>query len=102
MTRTLHFPHLLIRPLIPCVDRPDRVGILRKLRHGASLKKEQGKWILDLTERRAQHKVHTPLKRYMSPTDIHTSFCFCTDGSLLRSLEDHHQRAHRPVDHQVP
>ena len=38
------------------MDRPDRVGILRKLRHGASLKKEQGKYVLDLTERRGQHK----------------------------------------------
>ena len=42
--------------MIPCLDRPDRVGILRKLRHGASLKKEQGKYVLDLTERRGQHK----------------------------------------------
>ena len=38
------------------MDRPDRVGVIRLLRHGASLKKEQGKYVLDLTERRGQHK----------------------------------------------
>ena len=38
------------------MDRPDRVGVIRLLRYGASLKKEQGKYVLDLTERRGQHK----------------------------------------------
>ena len=47
----------LILSFLTC-QPPDRVGVLRKLRYGATLKRGEasGAWVLDLTERRGCHK----------------------------------------------
>ena len=47
----------LVLSFLTC-QPPDRVGVLRKMRFGATLKRGEapGAWLLDLTERRGQHK----------------------------------------------
>ena len=50
----------LVLSFLTC-QPPDRVGVLRKLRYGATLKRGEasGAWVLDLTERRGCHKTAT-------------------------------------------
>ena len=47
---------------------PDRVGLIRKLRLGHTLKRREGGWRLDLTKQRDSHKTSVPLPSKSTPT----------------------------------
>ena len=59
---------------------PDRVGLIRKLRLGHTLKRREGGWRLDLTRQRDSHKTSTLLHFEQAP--IHTP--------ITRSISSNH------------
>jgi len=72
---------------------PDRVGLIRKLRLGHTLKRREGGWRLDLTKQRDSHKTsassplrNTPPTCPLAPLHVTTCTCLLQVGSTARSL----------------